>query len=94
MATATVAHSHHGTLSGTTVDTVTIEGAHEEVEVIERSGTSDLYVTADGSTPTSGGANTEIVLAGTACVIKASAGEGGTVVKVLGNGNAYSVGEV
>lgn len=93
MASYTVERSKHATLSGTTVDTITITGAHNEIEVFNRSGSADLYVTVDGKTPTSAGDNTDIVPAGTSLVVPAPAGDGGTVVKILGNGNAYTVGE-
>jgi hypothetical protein len=94
MTSYSVARAKHATLSGTTVDTVTVTGAHEEIEVLNRSGAADLYVTTDGSVPVAGADNTDIVPVGTSLVLRASAGEGGTVVQILGNGNAYSVVEV
>lgn len=54
-------------LAASTVDTVTVSGVVDTVEVWS-DGTSALYFTADGSTPTVGGAGTYEVPAGASAV--------------------------
>lgn len=87
------------TLTGTTVDTVTLAGGGAELfDVVNWSGATDLTVTAtnDGTTPTTpvaGAAETWTIPAGQWLTISLPRRTGGnsTVVKVLGNGNVYSV---
>lgn len=98
MATANVARTSHATLSSTTVDTVNLSDPVSVVNVINRSGTADLTVTwAAGASPTATtpvalAAETFLIPAGVALTIGVGAlGAHSTQVKVLGNGNAYSV---
>lgn len=90
--------SRHGTLSGTTVATVQLDNASErEVLVMNRSGSADLWVTYGfplPDAPTSSGNNTVVVPAGLSRTLPALEPRraGGTVfVRILGNGNAYTV---
>lgn len=97
MATISKATAAHATLSGTTVDTVTITGGYGAVEVANRSGATTLYVTVDVGTaptaPTAAGDDTFFVPPGTTLLIDTQKDgiSGGTVVKIIGNGNDYSV---
>lgn len=86
--------SKHATLSGTTVDSVTLTKAFGKVEVLNR-GTGTLYVTTGNSVsgttdPTAAGDDTTVVPAG-ACVELDANGRTGFTVKIIGNGDAYSV---
>jgi hypothetical protein len=61
MATATVRRAYHGALTASAVDTITLSRAFEFVEIVNRSGTAEIFYTLDGSTPTVGGAECYIV---------------------------------
>lgn len=91
MASYSAARAVHKTLTGTTVDTVTLASSADSVEVINRSGTDPLYVTVNGDVPTAAGDNTHIVLAGGFKEIPVPPTGSSIVVKVIGNGNAYTV---
>lgn len=90
MATDTAVKSVHNTLSGTTADTVTITG-YERVAIINRTGTSPLYVAYEGdASPTTAVAaanDTDVVMPGG--FIEVDTGQGG--ISIVGDGNAYSV---
>jgi hypothetical protein len=93
MAAETGAASAHATLSGTTVDTVTLTQGFGAVEVIERGGTLPLWITYGATTPADPVAaadDTTYVPPGAVVTIDANS-RGGFIVKILGNGNAYSV---
>lgn len=104
MAAVTGGKSAHATLTTTTVDTVTLAGT-PKVRVLNASGTADLWVTALRNSGTGASAPADPV-ANAADTVRIPASQwaaftvdGGTnanpawptVVKVLGNGNAYSV---
>lgn len=96
MATITGNRCEHATLSTTTVDTVTLNGPISRVTVINRAaaGGTDLAVTISTNgtapaTPTQQGDDTYWIPAGGG--FKTFAAGSGVIVKVLGNGNAYSV---
>ena len=95
MATYSVARAKTATLSGTTVDTVTLTGGHDKVEVKNFDTTNNLpFVHASGSTPTSPTAEVDdsVVLGpGEWTEVRANASLGNTVVKLIGNGNKYQV---
>lgn len=105
MANRTAVWAKHATLSGTTVDKVTLSAKVHAVEVMNRSGSTTLTVTAalgatagDPPDPTSLADDTNVVPPGTSVVIPLAADStaitaefAGAVVKVLGNGNDYSV---
>lgn len=92
------AYSHdssvHKTLSGTTADTVTITGNHESFEVINR-GSGSIYFTfapeGIGATTAVAEASGTTVVPPGAAVSTAAPGDRGTVVSVVGSGDAYSV---
>lgn len=96
---ATGTRSVHNTLTGTTVDTVTLQGYWGAVEVVNReaSGGTSLWITVghedlDPSTPVAAANETFEVPAGLAILVDLP--NGATVkarVKVLGDGNDYSV---
>jgi len=65
MATYNVTRVKHATLAASTVDTVNLSHPDVKVNVFNR-GSSDIYVTLDGTTPTVAGDNTFIVPANTA----------------------------
>lgn len=62
MATGSAVRIYHGTLTTSTVDTITL-GAATAVRIINR-GTVDIFLSLDGSTPTVAGAETLVVPAG------------------------------
>lgn len=99
MATNSVTKSKSATLSGTTVDTVNLKQWWDRIE-ISNQGTTTLTVALDGSTPTALGDNFEVVEAGTTKLFPAPRQGNGVagdaalfchIVKIIGNGNAYSV---
>ena len=99
MATDSVIKSASNTLSTTTVDTVNLQQWWDKIE-ISNQGTTALTVTLDGTTPTALMDNAEIVEAGVSKVFPAVRQGNGIagdttyfchIVKIIGNGNAYSV---
>jgi hypothetical protein len=100
MATPSGAFTVHETLTGTTVDTVTLLSPVTRVTVINRAapGGADMWVTVSTTgtapaDPVAAADNTYWVPAGGFKTFHASGT--GNIVKILGNGNAYSVeGEV
>jgi hypothetical protein len=50
--------AHAKTLVANTVDTVTFDGAIDEIEVLSHDGAAAIYFTTDNSVPTVGGAST------------------------------------
>lgn len=94
MADYSVIRSAHKTLSGATVDSVRISGGYSSVEVLNRAagGGADVYFTIDDSTPVVGADETYIVPAGTSLMVRSSLSSATIeTVKLIGNGNAYSV---
>lgn len=94
MASISKAAAAHATLTGTTADTVTLTQGFNAVEVINRS-TAGISVTyganaADVPTPTLLGDNTLYVPPGAVVTLDAN-GRGNFTVKVVGDGDAYSV---
>lgn len=99
MATDSVIKSASNTLSTTTVDTINLKQWWDQIEVSNQ-GTTALTVTLDGTTPTALMDNAEIVEAGTSKVfpaVRQGDGVAGSaslfchIIKVIGNGNPYSV---
>ena len=96
MASYSVARAAHKTLSTTTVDTVTLTRKFRRVKVINRDNTNPIWVTY-GSAPADPVANADdidIVMPGQTLDISMAGARTSTstnVVKVLGNGGAYSV---
>lgn len=97
MASYTATISKHATLVAATVDTVTLPGAVNSVEVLNRDGVAEIYFTVDGTTPTVGGDDTQ-VLPATIGGIEVDTSQGvadtGTVVKLISSGTPkYTVRE-
>jgi endonuclease YncB( thermonuclease family) len=68
-----VAFIRHQALTAATVATIgPVAGNASAVEVVNRSGTAEVFVTVDGSTPTVGGNDCEIIpaVAGASTVIR------------------------
>jgi hypothetical protein len=61
MASGTAAPNYHSTLTASTVDTVTFTTSWQVARVINVTGTSVIYFTVDGSTPTVAGANCRVL---------------------------------
>lgn len=97
MATLTDRDSVNATLSGTTVDTVTLTGRWRTIEVYNREPalTGDMiWFTINGSAPVAEAEGAIPVPAGTAREIDVflpDAGHDPDPIKVLGNGNDYTV---
>ena len=99
MATDTVTKSVSNTLSTTTVDTINLKQWWDQIE-ISNQGTTTLTVTLDGTTPTALMDNAEVVEPNVSKVVPAIRQGNGVagdttyfchIVKIIGNGNAYSV---
>lgn len=89
MATISVSRSKHTTLTAATVDTVTLTGGWDAIEVMNR-GTDDIYFSVDGTTPTVAGDNSFVVRAAEALVVPAKTVN--DVVKLIStSATAYSV---
>lgn len=85
------------TLSSTTVDTVTVPAEKDSlhdlthaVVVYNLNGSDPLYVTVDGSTPTSTNYSAKVT-AGKGGRSPIQIATGNATVKILGNGNIYAV---
>lgn len=99
MATVAGVRTAHATLSSTTVDTVNLSmNEISRVNVLNRSGTATLWFTLStagtpaAATPVAAAAETFAVPAGQSLTVATgAAGLDTTQVKVLGNGNDYSV---
>lgn len=85
----------HATLVASTVDTVTLTNTQiDEVEILNRDGSAEIYFTVDGTAPTVGGNNTNVLPAAVgSVVVGVRRAAGGVVVKLISAGTpAYSVG--
>lgn len=101
MATLSDPRAINATLTTTTVDTCTISQDWNVVEVSNRTGAADVWFTIGTSdnvpaTPTVEGLGCEVVPAGSYATSKAEPLPGtsrvnNVIVKILGNGNMYSV---
>lgn len=92
MATFSVAAAKHATLAASTVDTVTLTGSWDLVDVLNR-GTGTIYVTVgpDPADPTVAGDNTTVVPAGGVVTVEVS-NRGSQKVKLISStADAYSV---
>lgn len=84
----------HATLTASTVDTVTLDGDYDSVEILNRDGSAEIYATVDtGTAPTVGGTNCDVLPATIGAVtLNASAYGSPTIVKLISTGTpAYSV---
>lgn len=99
MAAESTATSVHNTLTGTTVDTITLTSSPDKVDVINRAaaGGADLYVTrgytgASPTDPVAAADGTRVVPPGGFITYEGTVRSGASVIiKIIGNGNAYSV---
>lgn len=98
MATKNVTVGAHATLSGTTVDTVNITREVNTLCVLNRSGVTDLAVTVStaatpsAATPVQDADDTFKIPAGVSLTFNVgAAGYDQTQLKILGNGNSYTV---
>lgn len=82
MATYSAARTQHQTLTANTVDTVTLDADYNEVEVVNRASSGDIYFTADGTTPVVAAAGTFIVRAGEALTTDPPT-SGNSVIKLI-----------
>lgn len=100
MATDNVVKSAFNTLSGSTADTVNLTQWWDRIE-ISNTGTTAMYATFNGTTPTVAADGTEIIEAGTTKIFSAGIQNGAGVVgsttapchvvKVVGSSNTYGV---
>lgn len=74
----------------TAVDTITMGQAPRGIEVYNRGTPDDLWVTVNGVDPVTSAATADVVPAGTTLVLDTDS-DGPNVIKLLGNGNAYSL---
>lgn len=84
----------HGTLTASTVATVTLTRDFQRVEVLNVTGSAAIYFTVDGSNPTVAGDDTYVVPAVTGASFSAPANASGstTVVKLISSGTpGYAV---
>jgi hypothetical protein len=94
MATIVGNRTEHATLTATTVDTVTLNAPQTKVKVVNRHATEVLWVTISRTgtapaDPTIGGDDTYFVAPANGSETFYS--RSGVIVKVLGNGNGYSI---
>lgn len=94
MAEYTVQRSAHQTLSASEIDTVTVTEPQIDIELTNRTGTSEIYFTIDGSDPTVGGESC-FVLPAAVCSRVVSSDKFNTptaLIKLISAGaEAYSV---
>lgn len=85
--------AQHGTLVASTVATVTLVGDYTRVEVLNRSGTAEIFFTVDDTAPTVAGSGTYILpaIAG-ASLVTPSPSAAATIVRLISSGTpTYSV---
>lgn len=76
---------HEVTLTAATVDTITIEGSNDPIELLS-DGAASVFYTLDGSTPTVRGANCRQLPAFPSAVTKSPRYSGSLVVKLISAG--------
>lgn len=95
MASLTVAAGErgvHATLVAATVDTVTFDRDCDRVEVLNATGTADIYFTTEGSTPAVAGKNCYRLPSAIGALRVEPDANGNTVVKLISAGTpSYSV---
>lgn len=83
-----VARSRRKTLTTTTVDTINFTQAFQVAVVTNEHASEILTVTTDGTTPTAGGDDMFYVPPSSSLPLPMLSGQ---AVKIIGNGNTYSV---
>lgn len=94
MATYSGSRIVHATLTAGTADTINLDGDYTSVEILNRSGTAEIYATVDTTiVPTVGGANCDILPAAIGSLTIDASGYGSpTVVQLISSGTpAYTV---
>jgi hypothetical protein len=88
MATYTGSRIISATLVANTVDTITLDADYVAVEILNRSGSAEIYAVADGSlAPTVGGNGCDALPAAiSSLTIDASAYGSPTIVKLISSG--------
>ncbi len=82
-----MANVRHQTLVAATVATVNLTTNGSRIEVVNRSGTAEIYFTTDGSTPAVGGNDTHVLPAAIGAVEVADDTAGAnSVVKLISSG--------
>ena len=81
-----MANPQHKTLVANTVATVTLDADYFEVEVVNVSGTAEVYFTTDGSAPAIGGDGSNVLPAAIGYVQLQPRTSGNTVVKLISSG--------
>ncbi len=82
-----MANVRHQTLVAATVATVNLTTNGSRIEVVNRSGTAEVYFTTDGSTPTVGGNDCHVLPAAIGAVEVADDTAGAnSVVKLISSG--------
>jgi len=76
----------HGTLVAATVTTVTLDSDHNSVEVMNRSGSAEIFFTVDGTNPTVGGNDCDVLPAAINSIEAPAFKKGATVVKLISSG--------
>lgn len=92
MAAYSDVRSKHAQLAASTVDTVTLDGDYDQVEVVNRDGAAEIYFTVDGPPPTVAGDGTQVLPASISGVVVAAHADSDTVVRLISPGApSYSV---
>lgn len=81
-----MADIQHGTLVSNQVTTVTLDANYRNVEVLNRSGTAEIYFTVDGAVPTVGGADCQVLPAVVSVREVDSRASGTTVIRLISSG--------
>ncbi len=90
MASYSVDHEKHATLSGTTVDVVTCNRTNTDSVTVWNQDTAEvIYLSVSGSDPAAGGDDTRVVPAGGARELHLYPQQ--CEVRLIGNGNVYTV---
>jgi hypothetical protein len=80
----------HGQLAAGAVSPFTFDLDYDQVEVLNRDGTAEIYFTVDGTEPTVGGTGCEVLPAAMGSIVVAAPNApgagGGTVVKCISTG--------
>lgn len=76
----------HGVLTGGVVTTVSFDADYRNIQVLNRTGTAEIFVTVDGENPTTDGDDVDIVPSAIAVLDLTSRSGVDTTVKLLSAG--------